>query len=921
MFSKRKEEQQMMQKMMESLEISNNNNALIASGINHLIESEKKTELEENMDPDKAAYALNLCTVSVSQIIDYEDLVILEQEYDSILNNLNLENIPKDEALLNILKEILDTVTFFRIQAGDRKMIEKEHQQKMKNAIWSAVPSLGMIVAGGNVWTALISIASQVGVGYMNYRRAKAASSLEYEKQRWQLQRSAIEQLNGLRRELFDTSWRLADKYKFKEEKRLTEKQISQYNEILMDPDDLRRYERLESISKYFEAYPPFWYYLGHAANMVSQNASKQKENSIADTYTRLAKQHFEQYFQYNNFGLLREDLVKSSCALEYIDLLDISTDRDKILKLLNSAVQTSGGACDVLQLCSLVYLRMGDISKAVGLLKYLVNEGYNEIINAQMLSFIYVRMYMEKMEPEIEDKYKLLASRVKSELLFPFPDTNDEIEELTVDFEKQQKIYLLRKYAVVIERLINRYTVKFNKCIPLPIENRVYAESFFIDTEDSRTERLNQYKQQFNRERDKVSFVERLESAGVFFEWITLFNEMLNQIEELYVMLIGQDEEMVSKVINKLAENIEYKFKQKVETFSKLQAKMSDKFEVEDFEELFTYSFEYFSRNVIQCLVHDIQKAISSFKDMSAVSNAEIKLKKFCDKNGYPDPDTLLGIFGDRGSDEADKIYLSSEILGGAAFEKAEESKLVKNMAKYINEKIAPVILGNKEDVYVVLKFGIGKQRYKDFFQKKKYVSTYRSVLVGAIVDKSFGKSNLIFTSRGIILEEMFTGLTICPAEIKYADITCDNGGLNLGGKIYKNKNLNIELLYEIIQELTAMKKEKDSSEDEIPLGIEAFDVPLIGIFDVDSISDAFEFQILKCTFMASDGIECYGNVLRGRDIHPGDTLEAYRENDMIGVVTVRRYQFNGNDKNDATIWVTYGVGLLSGDHLVLTI
>ena len=47
----------------------------------------------------KAAYALNMCTVSVSQIIDYRDLNILEQEYEAILNNLNLEEIPKNEAL------------------------------------------------------------------------------------------------------------------------------------------------------------------------------------------------------------------------------------------------------------------------------------------------------------------------------------------------------------------------------------------------------------------------------------------------------------------------------------------------------------------------------------------------------------------------------------------------------------------------------------------------------------------------------------------------------------------------------------------------------------------------------------------------------------------------------------------------------
>ena len=95
------------------------------------------------MEQIQVAYALNLCSVSVSQIIDYNDINILEQEYESILNNLNLENMPKDEALLEIIKRLLETITFFRIQEDDKAFIEKDYQQKIKNAIWNAVPNPG----------------------------------------------------------------------------------------------------------------------------------------------------------------------------------------------------------------------------------------------------------------------------------------------------------------------------------------------------------------------------------------------------------------------------------------------------------------------------------------------------------------------------------------------------------------------------------------------------------------------------------------------------------------------------------------------------------------------------------------------------------------------------------------------------------
>jgi hypothetical protein len=59
----------------------------------------------------KAAYALNMCTVSLTQIVDYSDPYILEQEYDAILNNLNIQNIIHDEALLKLIKKIMETIS------------------------------------------------------------------------------------------------------------------------------------------------------------------------------------------------------------------------------------------------------------------------------------------------------------------------------------------------------------------------------------------------------------------------------------------------------------------------------------------------------------------------------------------------------------------------------------------------------------------------------------------------------------------------------------------------------------------------------------------------------------------------------------------------------------------------------------------
>ena len=255
------------------------------------------TELQDEakrMDQDvlRAVYALNMCTVSVSQIIDYNDVYILEQEYDAILNNLNLEKMPKADALKKILVELLNTITFFRIQDLKKKEIEKKYQNGIKNAIWHAVPNLNVIVAGAGM-PSPYSIATQIGIGYMNYRKEKARVKSEKEKEELELRFTAIEQFNALRRELFTTAWELAEEYNFEDRLRLTEKQIKQYNEIIMDQNELRKYARLEAIRDKFEAFPPFWYNFGHTASYIAGDETLPLDDNERDMYREKAKEHF----------------------------------------------------------------------------------------------------------------------------------------------------------------------------------------------------------------------------------------------------------------------------------------------------------------------------------------------------------------------------------------------------------------------------------------------------------------------------------------------------------------------------------------------------------------------------------------------------------------------------------------------------
>ena len=55
---------------------------------------------------------------------------------------------------------------------------------------------------------------------------------------------------------------------------------------------------------------------------------------------------------------------------------------KEKIEELIEFAEEMSGGANDVLQLCAFSYLKIGKQDKAAVLLRRLVNESYNKIVN-----------------------------------------------------------------------------------------------------------------------------------------------------------------------------------------------------------------------------------------------------------------------------------------------------------------------------------------------------------------------------------------------------------------------------------------------------------------------------------------------------------------------------------------------------------
>lgn len=409
-------------------------------------------EQEEKL---KAAYALNLCKVSLSQIIAYDDINILKQEYNMIMNNLNIEKIPKDEALLDALRSIMDEITYQLMDAGDAKIVEMEYQSQMKNAIWSAVPNVAVLVGGvssgaggtslkgigkANAIGAAVNLATVVGIGYMNYRKNKAENSLNYEKEKWQIERNRLSHLNGVKQQFFATTWHLADAYGFPDDYRLNDDQLDAYNQALMDTNLYTRYEKLDYMKSNFKAYPIFWYYIGNTANQIYRNENDTEKKK---KYRSNAIMCFDKYHELNKYNLLRSDILTASWALEYLELLDLNAENqpEKAADLIHIAEKYSGGTLDICELCAFAYLRIGYYDDAIRLFRHLVSTHYNTAINTQILSALYIKKIVSN-DPRREDyrmEYEELPSMVEDykDYIMELPSQGNDLSEWEPEWNK----------------------------------------------------------------------------------------------------------------------------------------------------------------------------------------------------------------------------------------------------------------------------------------------------------------------------------------------------------------------------------------------------------------------------------------------------------------------------------------------------
>ncbi|HOL93299.1 MAG TPA: tetratricopeptide repeat protein [bacterium] len=227
-------------------------------------------DTQSEYDPMYTVHALNACVFSISNILRFEDRIVLDEEYKNIINNLKLGNIYPDDELRSLYSELMDYITDKKLNDIEQSRVKAIFERTSKRAAWEAVG--GIRAYGANPISFFLSFVQSAGSAYFQYHNLKSQMQQELDESLWQLERADITELNRLRKELLNTAWVLHGKYKFPDQHRLTEELINNYFDAIYDSDLARAQRKLSRLESHFDNFPPFWYHFGRIAQQNNKN-------------------------------------------------------------------------------------------------------------------------------------------------------------------------------------------------------------------------------------------------------------------------------------------------------------------------------------------------------------------------------------------------------------------------------------------------------------------------------------------------------------------------------------------------------------------------------------------------------------------------------------------------------------------------
>ena len=148
-----------------------------------LVHSPVRAEAQEDYDPQFTMLTLNMAIVSVYNIVSTQDRIVLDQEYENIINNLKLGNIEDDYEIKALYDELMLIISNTRLREEEKLRFLEKFNRREKETIVGAIS--GIRAYGGNAWSFVGSLLTSGVSAYFGYRDSISQMQHELGDEMW----------------------------------------------------------------------------------------------------------------------------------------------------------------------------------------------------------------------------------------------------------------------------------------------------------------------------------------------------------------------------------------------------------------------------------------------------------------------------------------------------------------------------------------------------------------------------------------------------------------------------------------------------------------------------------------------------------------------------------------------------------------
>ena len=339
----------------------------------------------EPYDPQHTMLALNMAVVSVHRILSTQDRIILDAEYQNIINNLSIGNIRSDPEITELYRKLLDVSHSKRLRQEESAEIKKRYDAQSTNRIKYALTEMSEISRGvlagdenaGKFFVGLGRLLSACTAGYFLEKADETNQRINLNAELFRLKAEDLNDFNGLQKQLLSSSWNLLNKYHLPDDYRLVQRALDDFVRAVDEPDTPeRRLRMLKALEGDFRVYPPYWFYRAGAALDADDSYEAEKCFDRFNEVWRpvLRKDPYRLEAVKHKINLLLNDGVNDESRKNILALAEIMRDNTLREDWTNNLFAAA------------LYYSLGEKDKAIECAEINIDFGYEYELSSAML-------------------------------------------------------------------------------------------------------------------------------------------------------------------------------------------------------------------------------------------------------------------------------------------------------------------------------------------------------------------------------------------------------------------------------------------------------------------------------------------------------------------------------------------------------